>query len=52
MATVANKVPNVRAVEVYDPNTAERAKTSNDAQVIALDCQFSGVEVVKNLVDI
>jgi ribose 5-phosphate isomerase B len=52
MAIVANKVPNVRAVAVYDPYTAERAKASNDAHVITLGSQVMGVEVAKKLVDI
>ena len=52
MAIVANKVPNVRAVAVSDPYTAERAKASNDAQVITLGSQIMGVEVAKKLVDI
>jgi ribose 5-phosphate isomerase B len=52
MAIVANKVPNVRAVAVYDPYTAERAIASNDAQVITLGSQIMGVEVAKKLVDI
>jgi ribose 5-phosphate isomerase B len=52
MAIVANKLPNVRAVAVYDPYTAERAKASNDAHVITLGSQIMGVEVAKKLVDI
>jgi ribose 5-phosphate isomerase B len=52
MAIVANKIPNVRAVAVYDPYTAERAIASNDAQVITLGSQIMGVEVAKKLVDI
>ena len=52
MAIVANKVPNVRAVAVYDPYTAERAIASNDAQVITLGSQIMGIEVAKKLVDI
>jgi len=52
MAIVANKVPNVRAVAVYDPYTAERAKASNNAQVITLGSQITGVEVAKKLIDI
>ena len=52
MAIVANKIPNVRAVAVYDPYTAERAIASNDAQVITLGRQIMGVEVAKKLVDI
>jgi ribose 5-phosphate isomerase B len=52
MAIVANKVPNVRAVAVYDPYTAERAKASNNAHVITLGSQTIGTEVAKKLVDI
>ena len=51
MAIVANKVPNVRAVAVYDTYTAERAKASNNAHVITLGSQTTGVEVAKKLVD-
>ena len=36
MAIVANEIPNVR----YDLYAAERAKTSNDAQMITLVSQF------------
>jgi ribose 5-phosphate isomerase B len=52
MAIVANKLPNVRAVAVYDPYTAERAKASNNAHVITLGSQTIGVEVAKKLVNI
>ncbi len=51
MAIVANKVPNVRAVAVYDPYTAEGVKASNNAHVITLGSQTIGVEVAKKLVD-
>ena len=52
MAIVANKVPNVRAVCVTDPYTAERARASNDAQIITFGSQVMGVEAAKKLVDI
>lgn len=52
MAIVANKVPGVRAVCVADPYTAERARASNNAQVITLGAQVIGPEVAKRLVDI
>jgi ribose 5-phosphate isomerase B len=52
MAIVANKVPGVRAVCVADPYTAERAKASNNAQIITLGSQVTGPEVAKRLVDI
>jgi len=40
MAIVANEIPNVR----YDLYAAERAKTSNDAQMITLGSQYLGAE--------
>lgn len=52
MAIVANKVPGVRAVCVLDPYTAERARASNDAQVITMGSQILGTEVAKKLIDI
>ena len=52
MAIVANKFPNVRAVCVFDPYTAERAIASNDAHVITFGSQTTGPEVAKMLVDI
>ncbi len=52
MAIVANKVPGVRAVAVYDPYVAERAVASNNAQIITLGSQVTGPEVAKKLIDI
>ena len=52
MAIVANKVPNVRAVCVTDPYTAERAMASNDAHIITFGSQVIGVEAAKKLLDI
>lgn len=52
MAIVANKVPGVRAVCVYDPYTAERARASNDAQIITMGSLVVGTAVAKKLVDI
>ncbi len=52
MAIVANKVPGVRAVAVYDPYTAERAVASNNAQIITMGSQIVGPEVAKKLIDI
>jgi len=52
MAIVANKVPGVRAVCVADPYTAERARASNNAQVITLGSQTTGPDVAKKLIDI
>ena len=52
MAIVANKVPGVRAVSVQDPYTAERARASNNAQIITMGSQIVGPEVAKKLIDI
>ena len=52
MAITANKVPNVRAVTVTDPYTAERAIASNNAQVITLGALITGPSLAKMLVDI
>jgi ribose 5-phosphate isomerase B len=52
MAIVANKVPGVRAVCIHDPYTAERARASNDAQVVTLGSQVIGLSAAKKLIDI
>jgi len=52
MAIVANKVPGVRAVAVYDPYTAERAIASNNARIITFGSQIIGGPVAEKLVDI
>ncbi len=52
MAIVANKVPGVRAVCIHDPYTAERARASNDAQVVTLGSQVIGLCAAKKMIDI
>lgn len=52
MAIVANKVPGVRAAQVYDPYSAERARKSNDAQVMTIGALTTGPETAKYLVEI
>lgn len=51
MAITANKVSGVRAASVSDPYSAERARKSNDAQVLCLGSRVVGTEVAKLLVD-
>ena len=51
MAITANKVPGVRAANVSDPYSAERARKSNDAQVLCLGSRVVGTEVARVLVD-
>ena len=52
MAIVANKVPGVRAAQCYDVYSAERARKSNNAQVMTLGAQITGSELAKKLVDV
>jgi ribose 5-phosphate isomerase B len=51
MAMVANKIPGVRAACCHDPYSAERARKSNDAQVLALGSQIVGPSLACVLVD-
>ena len=52
MAIAANKVPGVRAAQAHDAYSAERARKSNDAQVLALGARVIGPELAKSLVRI
>jgi RpiB/LacA/LacB family sugar-phosphate isomerase len=51
MAMTANKVPGVRAAQAHDPYSAERARKSNNAQVLALGARVVAPELAKSLVD-
>ncbi|MEE8600302.1 RpiB/LacA/LacB family sugar-phosphate isomerase [Euzebya tangerina] len=51
MAITANKVPGVRAACAHDPYSAERARKSNNAQVLTLGAQIIGPQVVDVLLD-
>lgn len=52
MCITANKVPGVRAAVCHDSFSAQRARKSNDAQVICFGERVIGVELAKNLLDI
>lgn len=52
MAIVANKVPGIRAAVCHDPYSAERARKSNDAQIMTMGARVIGEELAKNLVSI
>lgn len=52
MAIAANKVPGVRTAQVYDPYTAERARKSNNAQIMTLGALTMGPATAKYLVGI
>jgi len=50
MAICANKVPGVRAAQAHDTYSAERARKSNDAQVLAMGARVVGAELAKSIV--
>jgi ribose 5-phosphate isomerase B len=50
MAMAANKVPGVRAAQAHDVYSAERARKSNDAQIVTLGARVIGVELAKTVV--
>ncbi len=52
MAITANKVPGIRAAVCHDPYSAERARKSNDAQIMCMGARVIGPELAKYLVDI
>ena len=51
MAIVANKVAGVRAVCAHDPYSAERARKSNNAQVITMGAQIIGTALGRQVLD-
>ncbi len=51
MAITANKVPGVRAACCHDPYSAERARKSNDAQVITMGSQIVAPTLAHLLID-
>jgi ribose 5-phosphate isomerase B len=51
MAIVANKLPGVRAAACHDPYSAERARKSNDAQIMTLGAQIVAPTLARLLVD-
>lgn len=50
MAISANKVPGVRAAQAHDTYSAERARKSNDAQILAMGARVVGPELAKSIV--
>ena len=50
MAIAANKVPGVRAAQAHDTYSAERARLSNDAQIVTLGARVIGPELAKSIV--
>ncbi len=52
MAISANKVPGIRAAVCHDSYSTERARKSNDAQIMCMGARVIGIELAKQLVDI
>jgi ribose 5-phosphate isomerase B len=50
MAICANKVPGVRAAQAHDTYSAERARKSNDAQILTMGARVVGPELAKTIV--
>jgi len=51
MSITANKIKGIRAAVCHDVYSAERARKSNDAQVMCMGARVIGVELAKLLVD-
>jgi len=52
MAMVANKVPGVRAAVAHDAYSAERARASNDAQIVTFGARIVGPGLARKLLGI
>lgn len=52
MSICANKVPGVRAAVCHDPYSAERARKSNNVQILCMGERVVGAELAKMLVSI
>ena len=52
MAISACKVPGIRAAVCHDTYSAERARKSNNAQILALGARVIGQELAKTIVDV
>ncbi|QBH97550.1 ribose 5-phosphate isomerase B [Limnobaculum zhutongyuii] len=51
MSITANKVPGIRAAQCHDAYSAQRARKSNNAQIISLGARVIGLELAKNIVE-
>ncbi|GLW36408.1 ribose-5-phosphate isomerase [Pectobacterium actinidiae] len=50
MSIVANKVNGIRAAQCHDTYSAQRARKSNNAQIIALGARVIGPELAKEII--
>jgi ribose 5-phosphate isomerase B len=51
MAIAANKVPGIRAAQCHDPYSAERARKSNNAQILTMGARVVAPELAKIIVE-
>ena len=51
MAITANKVPGVSAAQAHDTYSAERARKSNNAQILTLGAKIVGEALAEQIVD-
>jgi ribose 5-phosphate isomerase B len=51
MAIAANKVPGIRAAQCHDPYSAERARKSNNAQILTMGARVVAPELAKKIVE-
>lgn len=51
VAISANKVPGIRAAQAHDTYSAERARKSNDAQILTMGARVIGVELAKKVAE-
>jgi ribose 5-phosphate isomerase B len=51
MAITANKVPGVRAATAHDPYSAERARKSNDAQIITMGARVIAPQAAEKVLE-
>lgn len=51
MSITANKVPGIRAALCHDVYSAERARKSNNAQILTMGARVIGPEVAKSIVN-
>ncbi|TCP97342.1 ribose-5-phosphate isomerase [Cricetibacter osteomyelitidis] len=52
MSITANKIPGIRAAVCHDSFSAERARKSNNAQIICFGERVIGVELAKSVLDV
>lgn len=51
MSISANKVKGVRAAQAHDTYSAERARKSNDAQILCLGARVIGLELARSILN-